>query len=25
QGFNQWDLTKEILKSFPAGYKAKDD
>jgi len=25
QGFNEWDLTKEILKSFPAGYKATDD
>jgi hypothetical protein len=25
QGFNKWDLTKEILKSFPASYKATDD
>jgi CubicO group peptidase (beta-lactamase class C family) len=25
QGFNKWDLTREILKSFPDGYKAADD
>jgi hypothetical protein len=25
QGFNEWDLTREILKSFPDGYKAADD
>jgi len=25
QGFNRWDLTKEILKAFPVGYKATDD
>lgn len=24
QGFNEWDLTREVLKAFPVGYKATD-
>jgi CubicO group peptidase (beta-lactamase class C family) len=25
QGFNRWDLTREVLKAFPVSYKAADD
>lgn len=25
QGFNKWDLTREVLKAFPVDYKAADD
>lgn len=25
QGFNKWDLTREVLKAFPVGYKAANE
>ena len=25
QGFNRWDLTREVLKAFPEDYKAEDE